>query len=181
MGGDHLVEALGVDLVIEAAGRVRPRAIGANGEHALLALVAFVFFEYQGFKANGVGGYLSKFFPFGEFRKGVGAGIILNGQLFQGDGYGAGEFGHVSTGTAAVPCRCGRQGCLETMTSMRALVDAAGVRVVSCLLTARGPRLTASGPVPYDAYDAPRHSVAGVGAHGRWPDPVTGSESAIGG
>ncbi len=41
-----------------------------------LALVAFTFFEYQGFKALGVGGYLSKFFPFGEFRKGVGAGII---------------------------------------------------------------------------------------------------------
>src|SRR3954447_4127077 len=41
-----------------------------------LALVAFVFFEYQGFRALGVGGYLSKFFQFGEFRKGVGAGII---------------------------------------------------------------------------------------------------------
>jgi F-type H+-transporting ATPase subunit a len=41
-----------------------------------LALVAFVFFEYQGFRALGVGGYLSKFFPFGEFRKGIGAGII---------------------------------------------------------------------------------------------------------
>ena len=56
--------------------------------------------------------------------RGVGAGIILNGQLFQGDGYGAGEFGHVSMGTADAPCRCGRDGCLETMTSMRALVDA---------------------------------------------------------
>ncbi len=41
-----------------------------------LALVAFVFFEYQGFRELGVGGYLSKFFPFGEFRNGVGAGII---------------------------------------------------------------------------------------------------------
>jgi F-type H+-transporting ATPase subunit a len=41
-----------------------------------LALVAFIFFEYQGFKALGIGGYLSKFFPFGEFRKGIGAGII---------------------------------------------------------------------------------------------------------
>jgi F-type H+-transporting ATPase subunit a len=40
-----------------------------------LALVAFFFFEYQGFKALGVG-YLGKFFPFGEFRKGIGAGII---------------------------------------------------------------------------------------------------------
>lgn len=58
--------------------------------------------------------------------RGVGAGIILNGQLFQGDGYGAGEFGHVSMGSAGAPCRCGRVGCLETMASMRALVDAAG-------------------------------------------------------
>ncbi|MFI5292623.1 MAG: ROK family protein, partial [Candidatus Limnocylindrales bacterium] len=57
--------------------------------------------------------------------RGVGAGIILNGQLFQGDGYGAGEFGHVSMGSADAPCRCGREGCLETITSMRALVDAA--------------------------------------------------------
>ncbi len=58
--------------------------------------------------------------------RGVGAGIILNGQLFQGDGYGAGEFGHVSLGSADAACRCGREGCLETLTSMRALVDAAG-------------------------------------------------------
>ena len=57
--------------------------------------------------------------------RGVGAGIILNGQLFQGDGYGAGEFGHVSPGHEGAPCRCGRVGCLETRTSMRALVDAA--------------------------------------------------------
>jgi F-type H+-transporting ATPase subunit a len=40
-----------------------------------LALVAFFFFQYQGFKHLGVG-YLGKFFPLGEFRKGIGAGII---------------------------------------------------------------------------------------------------------
>jgi N-acetylglucosamine repressor len=57
--------------------------------------------------------------------RGVGAGVIVNGQLFQGDGYGAGEFGHVSPGHKGAPCRCGRKGCLETRTSMRALVDAA--------------------------------------------------------
>ncbi len=57
--------------------------------------------------------------------RGVGAGIILNGQLYQGDGYGAGELGHVSLSSADAPCRCGREGCLETITSMRALVDAA--------------------------------------------------------
>jgi predicted NBD/HSP70 family sugar kinase len=58
--------------------------------------------------------------------RGVSAGIILNGQLFQGDGHGAGEFGHVSMGSADAPCRCGRKGCLETRTSMRAMLDAAG-------------------------------------------------------
>ena len=42
--------------------------------------------------------------------RGVGAGIILNGQLFQGDGYGAGEFGHVSMSGADAPCRCGQAG-----------------------------------------------------------------------
>ena len=57
--------------------------------------------------------------------RGIGAGIIVNGQLFQGDGYGAGEFGHVSLGRDGAQCRCGRVGCLETRTSMRALVDAA--------------------------------------------------------
>ncbi len=41
-----------------------------------LALVSFVYFEYQGFRRLGVGGYLGKFFPFYEFRKGIGAGII---------------------------------------------------------------------------------------------------------
>ena len=41
-----------------------------------LALVSFIYFEYQGFRRLGVGGYLGKFFPFYEFRKGIGAGII---------------------------------------------------------------------------------------------------------
>lgn len=73
--------------------------------------------------------------------RGIGAGIILNGQLFQGDGYGAGEFGHVSMGSAGVACRCGRNGCLETMTSMPALVAAStvadpGIRGVGDLVNA---------------------------------------------
>ncbi len=41
-----------------------------------LALVAFTFFELQGFRRLGVRGYLGKFFPLGEFRHGAGAGII---------------------------------------------------------------------------------------------------------
>ncbi len=40
-----------------------------------LALCAWIFFQIQGFKHLGFG-YLAKFFPFGEFRKGIGAGFI---------------------------------------------------------------------------------------------------------
>jgi predicted NBD/HSP70 family sugar kinase len=57
--------------------------------------------------------------------RGVGAGIILNGQLFHGDGSGAGEIGHSAFGDGSERCRCGRVGCLETVASMRAMVDAA--------------------------------------------------------
>jgi predicted NBD/HSP70 family sugar kinase len=47
---------------------------------------------------------------------GIGAGIILNGQLFHGDGGGAGEIGHVAVSSdAGQRCRCGNVGCLETL------------------------------------------------------------------
>ena len=57
--------------------------------------------------------------------RGIGAGLILNGELFQGDGFGAGEIGHVTVDPDGVPCRCGRRGCLETVASSRAMVEAA--------------------------------------------------------
>ena len=41
-----------------------------------LALVSFVNFEVEGFRQLGVGGYLGKFFPFYEFKNGIGAGVI---------------------------------------------------------------------------------------------------------
>jgi len=54
---------------------------------------------------------------------GIGAGIILDGNLFQGDGYGAGEIGHVTVRPNGLQCRCGRLGCLETVASSRAILD----------------------------------------------------------
>ena len=52
---------------------------------------------------------------------GLGAGIILNGRLFQGDGFGAGEIGHVVVVDEGAQCRCGNFGCLETVVSNRAI------------------------------------------------------------
>ena len=53
---------------------------------------------------------------------GIGAGVLINGQLFQGDGGGAGEIGHVVVQENGLPCRCGRNGCLETVASAKAVV-----------------------------------------------------------
>ena len=62
--------------------------------------------------------------------RGIGAGIILSGQLYQGDGSGAGEIGHMIFGQLIQEsdrerCRCGRVGCLETIAGMPAMVSAA--------------------------------------------------------
>jgi predicted NBD/HSP70 family sugar kinase len=55
--------------------------------------------------------------------RGVGAGIVINGQLFHGEGAGAGEIGHIQIQTDGAICRCGNRGCLETVASTRALVQ----------------------------------------------------------
>ena len=53
---------------------------------------------------------------------GVGAGIVLNGRLFHGETFGAGEIGHVAVVEDGERCRCGNVGCLETVASARALI-----------------------------------------------------------
>jgi predicted NBD/HSP70 family sugar kinase len=56
-------------------------------------------------------------------RHGIGAGIVIRGQLFHGDGGGAGEIGHVvAVQENGALCRCGNRGCLETVASAEALV-----------------------------------------------------------
>jgi F-type H+-transporting ATPase subunit a len=41
-----------------------------------LAIFAWLYFQFQGFKMLGVGGYISKFFPVSGFKHGIGAGFI---------------------------------------------------------------------------------------------------------
>lgn len=57
--------------------------------------------------------------------RGTGGGIVLNQQLYYGDGFGAGEIGHVTVVEDGELCRCGHYGCLETVTSSRAIVKRA--------------------------------------------------------
>jgi predicted NBD/HSP70 family sugar kinase len=69
--------------------------------------------------------------------RGIGAGIILNGQLFQGDGSGAGEIGHIGFIQNGELCRCGNVGCIETIGSALAIVR----RVQSLVRTQSGSLL----------------------------------------
>jgi predicted NBD/HSP70 family sugar kinase len=64
-------------------------------------------------------------------KHGIGAGILINGRLFQGDGGGAGEIGHVVVQEDGLACRCGKRGCLETVASARAVVERARDLAVS--------------------------------------------------
>ncbi len=54
--------------------------------------------------------------------RGVGAGIILGGRPFYGDGFGAGEIGHVVVDADGALCTCGNRGCLETTSSVPAIL-----------------------------------------------------------
>jgi len=53
--------------------------------------------------------------------RGIGAGVVLGGELFHGDRFGAGEIGHIVVEADGAECRCGRFGCLETVASSRAI------------------------------------------------------------
>ena len=54
--------------------------------------------------------------------RGIGAGVVIGGELFHGDGFGAGEIGHTAVVDDGAACRCGRFGCLETVASSRAIL-----------------------------------------------------------
>jgi N-acetylglucosamine repressor len=47
--------------------------------------------------------------------RGVGLGVIANGQFYRGSGGGAGEFGHIVIDPEGAQCDCGKRGCLETL------------------------------------------------------------------
>jgi N-acetylglucosamine repressor len=54
--------------------------------------------------------------------RGVGLGIVINGDLYRGAFGGAGEFGHTAVTTEGRLCACGNHGCLETYLSDAGIV-----------------------------------------------------------
>ncbi len=56
---------------------------------------------------------------------GIGAGIVADGELYEGVNYAAGELGHTTIKFDGEKCACGRRGCYELYASTSALIRAA--------------------------------------------------------
>jgi predicted NBD/HSP70 family sugar kinase len=80
----------------------------------LAALGEFKFGALQGV-TNGI---------FIKASYGVGAGLILGGELFRGSAGTAGEIGHVTIDEDGPVCRCGNRGCLDTFVGAQAVLGA---------------------------------------------------------
>ena len=57
-----------------------------------------------------------------KIGRGIGAGIVIHGDLYYGDGHGAGEIGHVVVEADGEACTCGNFGCLETVAAVPAIL-----------------------------------------------------------
>lgn len=53
---------------------------------------------------------------------GIGAAVILNGEIYRGVSNMAGEIGHITLNPAGKICECGKVGCLQTHLSLRAIL-----------------------------------------------------------
>jgi predicted NBD/HSP70 family sugar kinase len=103
----------GVAVADEMAGRFQARVTLENTAN-LAALGELRCGALQGVE-NGV--YI-------KLSHGVGAGLILGGELFRGAAGTAGEIGHLTIDENGPVCRCGNRGCLETYVGSAALLEA---------------------------------------------------------
>ncbi|HXF49029.1 MAG TPA: ROK family protein [Verrucomicrobiae bacterium] len=59
---------------------------------------------------------------------GIGGGLVLNGKVYRGSSYSAGEIGHTTLVFEGKLCTCGSRGCLEKYASVSALMENASKR-----------------------------------------------------
>ncbi len=69
---------------------------------------------------------------------GIGAALVINGQIYRGSRGSAGEIGHVSIDENGPRCACGNRGCLEAVAGGGAIVEEAR----SLMAAERGMRAT---------------------------------------
>jgi len=55
--------------------------------------------------------------------RGIGMGMVLNHQLYQGEQGGVGELGHITLDPNGPRCDCGKRGCLEALAADASVLD----------------------------------------------------------
>ncbi|MCB2307910.1 ROK family transcriptional regulator [Clostridium estertheticum] len=60
---------------------------------------------------------------FVSITEGIGAGVIINDNLYKGNNKRAGEFGHMTIVKDGELCNCGKKGCFELYASEKALIN----------------------------------------------------------
>ena len=73
-------------------------------------------------KRFGVGKKINNFICI-TIGKGVGAGIVIKGDIYHGSYGGAGDFGHIIIDKDGPLCYCGKRGCLETFSSDKFIIN----------------------------------------------------------
>lgn len=58
--------------------------------------------------------------------EGIGSALVMNGEIYTGDSYYAGEIGHMKIGWGGPLCFCGQRGCLEAYVSVQRIREELG-------------------------------------------------------
>jgi predicted NBD/HSP70 family sugar kinase len=102
---------------------------------------------------------------------GVGAGVILDRELFRGARGWAGEIGHLTVEPGGAPCRCGARGCLETVAGLEALLRDGP--------EAAAPALGRAAAAAVNLFDLPAVVLGGAYARPEYAALVPGVEKAL--
>ena len=116
-----------VCMTLAARHRGLPVVIGATAAFAVLNLLVAVYiftlvliYTLASFGTNILTGYTGLVSLGHAAFYGIGAGLILNGELYTGGNGNAGEIGHIPAVADGEPCPCGNRGCLERYLSLEA-------------------------------------------------------------
>jgi len=71
--------------------------------------------------------------------RGIGCGIVIDGQVYRGADGGAGEIGHIPMADGGVECAYGHAGCLEALIGADGLIRRAGALGVADIADALDP------------------------------------------
>ena len=125
----------------------------ATGRPALIEMDAYAAALGEAWKGVGRG---IDYFVYVVVGTGIGAGILMQGQVYRGWRGTAGEFGHTTIDPNGPLCNCGRYGCLEALAAGPAIAERAQAAIVQGQETIMAELARDAGITPEVIFDAAR-------------------------